>query len=199
MDQATLDNLLRMMSSENDSDAVMGLRGMQGLLRVKGIDMGRALTYIIQHKEVLAEAAPADEDKAVVTAAKAPLPAVEISGMPQCHSPRAGHIEIIVPGKTSGEIVALPASASAAGVHIAMGLKDALVAAAINKSRFKLKLNDNKNERGDVIETQLRAEYEREGMVPVTVWAGLPRGEVATLATVLRRAVAAAMPELVAE
>lgn len=196
MDKATLDKLVKMMSSENDSDAVMGLRGMQGLLRVEGIDFATALEFIIAHKEMFAEKTPAAIE-AGAPAEKAKLPAVEISGMPQCLSPRAGHVEIVVPGQTRGEVVALPGAAAPACAEIAAALKDALVAAAINKSRFKLKLQDVKNERGEIRETMLQAEYERQGMVPVMIWSNV-RGEVAALATVLRRAISASMPELAA-
>lgn len=197
MDKATLDKLVKMMSSENDSDAVMGLRGMQGLLRVEGIDFATALEFIIAHKEMLAQKTPAAIETSAPVKKAAALPVVEISGMPQCLSPRAGHVEIVVPGQTKGEVVALPGAAATAGTEIAAALKDALVAAAINKSRFKLKLQDIKNERGEIHETLLQAEYERQGMVPVMIWSNV-RGEVAALATVLRRAISASMPELAA-
>ena len=76
-------------------------------------------------------------------------------------------------------------------------MKVALVAATLNKSRFKLKLLDVKNGKGEIIETVLQAEYERDGMIPVRIWSNV-RGEVAALATVLRRAVANTLPDLVA-
>jgi hypothetical protein len=113
--------------------------------------------------------------------------------MPQCRAPRPGHIEIILAGKTAGEIVALPGAAAEQADIIAASMKDALVAAAINKSRFKLKLVDVK----DTAETALQAEYEREGMSPVRIWVNI-KGEVAALATVLRRYVANTVPELLA-
>ena len=56
---------------------------------------------------------------------------------------------------------------------------------------------DMKNASGEVVETALQAEYERAGMTAVRVWANV-RGEVAALATVLRKALSTALPDLVA-
>lgn len=202
MDKATFDNLIRMLSSENDGDAVMGLRGMQGLLRAEGIDFARALEYIVSNKVLIAKAAPAaapaPAPKAAATAAEETLPvSPEVMGMPQCFSVRAGQLEFMVAGRTKGEPVTLPGAAAAESRQIALNLKDAMVAASINKSKFRLKLQDVRNERGDISETLLRAEYEREGMVPIAVWSNV-RGEVAALASVLRRALNATVPEMIA-
>ncbi len=104
---------------------------------------------------------------------------------------------IIPPGTIAGEKIPLPGAAAAQSQEIADGVKDVLVAAVINKSRFKLKLVDVKDRFGDVAETILQGEYERDNMQPVKVWSNV-KGETAALATVLRRAVAAALPDLVA-
>lgn len=199
MDPVTRDNLIKMMMSENDSDAIMGLRGLQGLLRAEGIDLARAIMHIVDNKSLIQEKAPAAGGTVNVPApaAAAKPMALQISGSPQCHAPQAGMIEIVPPGKSGGEVVALPGAAAAECELIALHLKDALVAAAINKSTMKLKLFDVKNAKGEVIETTLQAEYEREGMVPIPIWSNV-RGEVAALATVLRRAVSASVPELMA-
>ena len=81
---------------------------------------------------------------------------------------------------------------------IASNLKDAVVAAVINKSRFKLKMVDTKDAKGKIVETILQAEYERPGMSPVRIWVLNNRGEVGALAVVLRKAVANSLPELAA-
>lgn len=199
MDTATRDNLVKMMMSENDSDAIMGLRGLQGLLRVEGIDMARAIMYIVDNKSLIRDQTPAAGGAVnIAPAAEAPKrQAIQVSGSPQCHAPQKGMLEIVPPGKSAGEAIALPGAAAAECELIALHLKDALVAAAINKSTMKLKLVDVKNAKGEIIETTLRAEYERDGMVPIPIWTNV-RGEVAALATVLRRAVAGSVPELIA-
>ncbi len=117
-----------------------------------------------------------------------------LPGMPECR-PGVNAVEIVPPGKTSGHIYALPGESAPAAGTIAECLKDALVAAIINKSRFKLKVVDARNGKGEVIETFLQAEYERPGMVPVRIWVN-NRGEVGALATVLRKAVAESLPEV---
>jgi hypothetical protein len=193
MDKDTFDKMLKMMESENDADAVMGLRGFQAMLKGEQVQFSKALGHIIKDIEQLKEkAAPA---AAAAPAAKAaPL---EVSGMPQCQSPQEGVIMIIPPGQTAGEPVLLPGESAAHSRDIAAMLKDALVAAAINKSRFKLKLVDVKDKRGDTTETILQAEYDRDGMSPVKIWSNV-KGEAAALATVLRRTVSSAMPDMMA-
>ena len=121
-----------------------------------------------------------------------------IAGVPECRMPRPGCIEIVLAGKSQGEIVQLPPVAAADAPTIAANLKDALVAAVINKSRFKIKVLEIKNSRGELMEAVLQAEYERSGMSPVRVWVNPTKGDVALLAAVLRKAVASNLPELVA-
>ncbi len=115
--------------------------------------------------------------------------------MPQC-SAAGSDITLATPAGVQ-EVIALPALAAAHAGMIAESLTDAIVAAVINKSRMKLKLVDNKNSKGEIIETILRAEYDRDGMMPVQVWVNA-RGEVAALAVVLRKGLANAMPEIMA-
>ena len=50
---------------------------------------------------------------------------------------------------------------------------------------------------GEFLALRLRAEYDRDGMMPVQVWVNA-RGEVAALAAVLRKGLANAMPEIMA-
>lgn len=193
MDPKEIEKIVRMMQSASDSDAVMGLRSFQRAVEAAGLDFGKVIPAAFS--QAVAEAAKPDQTIEQTKSAKQAAP-VAISGTPQCRVPQQGALELIPSGKTSGEIVTLPGVSASHSDAIASNLKDALVAAAINKSRFKLKLMDNKNARGEVIETVLQAEYERGGMSPIWVWVNV-RGEVAALATVLRRALAACMPEFI--
>ncbi len=195
MDQSQFDQMLKMIQSDNDSDALMGLRGLQGLFKHDGVDFAEAISFLVQNMDAMKSKSPTIDNAA--PKAPAARPPVTISGMPQCHMPRGGYIEIVPPGATTGLQVQLPGAAGEDAENIAGNFKDALVAAAINKSRFKLKLIDMKNASGEVVETALQAEYERAGMTAVRVWANV-RGEVAALATVLRKALATALPDLVA-
>lgn len=201
MDRDMIDRLIAMMASENDTDAVMGLRGFQGLLRADGIDFNQAMAALVAHVSTMkGAAAPAPQavTQSSVPAAQTPPPSVPATagnGMPQC-SVAGGDITLATPAGAQ-EVISLPALAAEHAGTIAESLTDAIVAAVINKSRMKLKLVDNKNSKGEVIETVLRAEYERDGMMPVQVWVNA-RGEVAALAAVLRKGLANAMPEIMA-
>lgn len=200
MDREMIDRLIAMMASENDTDAVMGLRGFQGLLRAEGIDFNQAMAALVAHVSTMkGTAAPAPQAAAPsVPAAQTTPPSVPASagnGMPQC-SVAGSDITLATPAGTQ-EVISLPALAAEHAGMIAESLTDAIVAAVINKSRMKLKLVDNKNSKGEVIETILRAEYDRDGMMPVQVWVNA-RGEVAALAAVLRKGLANAMPEIMA-
>lgn len=193
MDKDGFQSLIKMMSSETDSDAVMGLRGFQALLREEAVPFDKAMAHVFENlaslrAPVAAEAAPA---------APAARGEIKVSGMPQCAVVTVGVIMIVPPGTTSGEVITLPGAAAADTQAIADGVKDVLVAAVINKSRFKLKLVDIKDRYGDVTETVLQGEYDRENMQPVKVWSNV-KGETAALASVLRRAIGAAVPDLVA-
>lgn len=194
MDSHSLEKMLQMIETGDDSDALQGLRGLQGLLRHEGVIFTNAIQFAIENIDILKKSAPVIEQ---APAPAGPRPPVTISGMPQCEMVRPGVIEIIKPGETRGEPVALTGAAMQDAESIATNLKDALVAATINKSRFKLKVVEIKNARGETIETELQAVYDRADMVAVRVWVNV-RGEVATLAAVLRKAVANAVPELVA-
>lgn len=202
MDREMTDRLIAMMISENDTDAVMGLRGLQGLLKSEGIDFSRAMAAMLAHApaaKAVAQPAPlepiAAAPQAVATTPPPSVPAAAAGGLPQC-SAAGSDITLATPAG-GREVIALPAEAAAYAAMIAESLTDAIVAAVINKSRLKLKLVDNKNSKGEVVETTLRAEYDREGMMPVQVWVNA-RGEVAALAAVLRKGLANAMPEIMA-
>jgi|GEM_PF-1341231 len=195
MDNDTLQKLVKMMQSENDADAVMGLRGFQALLKGEEVDFAQAMDYIGANLASLKAKKEVTLDS--LTQAPAQRAQLQVSGMPQCVLAKPGVLMIVPPGQETGESVALPGAAAADGNAVADGLKDALVAAAINKSRFKLKVVDIKDRGGDVIETVLQAEYDRDGMAPIRVW-GNVKGEVAALATVLRRAVSSSMPDMLA-
>ena len=90
----------------------------------------------------------------------------------------------------------LPESMAGSAGILAESLKDAVVAAEINRCRMKLKLYDIKNTRGEVVETQVRAEYARTGMVPLIIWTAVNRGDAAALTAVLRPALTMALPQL---
>jgi hypothetical protein len=211
MNKALLSRFLTSIMSENDSEALLGLRGAQDLFKTSGTRFDLALNYAIEHFEKWAAASPAPSavESPVKSAAElqtktappdiAPSPTPAISsagGFPNILSPRAGVIEIIQAGKIHGDIHVLPGLAASDATHIGEMLKDAIVASIINKSRFKLKLADTKNNRGEILETTLQAEYDRADMSPVKIWAN-NRGEVGGLAVILRKAVSIAVPELV--
>ena len=105
-------------------------------------------------------------------------------------------VEIVLSGKT--EVCQLPGESAQHADTIATNLKDAVIAAVLNKSKFKLKLFDIKNGKGEITETALQAEYDRAGMVPIRIWVLNNRGEVGALASVLRKAVSTSLPELAA-
>jgi hypothetical protein len=197
MDEALLEKMLSLTQSANDADAVMGLHGLQKLFADSGSGLEDAIIYAAENIDALRKRAArvVDHQAAVPESGRMP---VAVSGMPQCRAPKAGCVEIIVPGSTQGALVTLPGVAAEQADAVASGLKDALVAAVINKSRFKLKLLDVKNKKGETVETVLQAEYDRDGMSPVRVWVNDSKGEVAALAAVLRKAVANALPDLVA-
>jgi hypothetical protein len=195
MDNDTMQKLVKMMQSENDADAVMGLRGFQALLKGEEVDFAKAISFVGENISNLKEKKPLSAE--ALTQAAQPRAKLQVSGMPQCVIAQPGVLMIIPPGQETGETVPLPGAAAAACDDVAAGLKDVLVAAAINKSRFKLKVLDVKDKYGDVAETILQAEYDRDGMSPIKVW-GNVKGEVAALATVLRRAVSSSMPDMVA-
>jgi hypothetical protein len=186
-----------MMASKNDSDAVMGLRSAQGLFQSEGISLVEALLFAAASLPALQAARRATIDHQPFSPAVRAAPLVNITGMPECRMPRLGHIEIVLSGKTTGEVVSLPGASAAEAEAVALNMKDALIAAVINKSRFKLKVVDIRNNRGDIAETVLQAEYDRPGMTPIRVWSNV-KGEVAALAAVLRRMVASCLPELLA-
>lgn len=193
MDKSGMEKLVAMMASDTDSDAVMGLRGFQAWLREENVPFAKAVMSIADNLPALR--APLNAES--LTATPQERGAVAVSGMPQCIAVMPGMIMIIPPGQTEGEKITLPGAAAAQTKEIADGVKDVLVAAVINKSRFKLKLVDIKDRFGEVVETVLQGEYDRAGMQPVKVWTNV-KGETAALATVLRRAVSAALPDLVA-
>lgn len=192
MDKNELGKLLKMVDSQNDTDALLALRAVQGMFKGEGVSFFDAVTYAADHVAEIKQTASAPPEAAV---AAGPAP-VQVSGMPQCRKPQHGFIEIIQPGQQSGLVVQLSPGAVEDADVIALNLKDALVAAVINKSRFKIKINDLKNPRGEITSSQLLAVFDREGMATVLLWENVAKGDVAGLATVLRQAMSSGMPEL---
>ncbi|MCE9507950.1 MAG: hypothetical protein K8R48_06530 [Alphaproteobacteria bacterium] len=202
MDKNLLEKFLKLLGSDQVSDSLMGLYGVQDLFKAEGASLDNALRYAADNLDKLGQGAgktidlqAAEKSAAPAVAKPAAPPVVNISGVPECRMLRAGILEIVQPGKADGDAYQLPGTSAQDAESIALGLKDAIVAAVINKSRFKLKLLDIKTGKGDILETILQAEYERVGMTPVRVWVG-SRGDVGALAAVLRKAVATSMPEL---
>lgn len=195
MDKKQLEIFLKQLGSPSGAEVLSGLRGVQELFSAAGTSVEDALRYAAVHPEKFQRAADQVIENQPV---KKPAAAIaNISGVPECRVPYPGAMEIVLAGNAEGTVYPLPGEAANDAEIIASNLKDAVVAAVINKSRFKLKLLDVKNGKGEVMETVLQAEYEREGMIPIRVWVN-SRGEVGALAAVLRKAVANSLPELVA-
>lgn len=195
MDKELLKKFLRLMASKSDPDAVMGLRGAQDLCRSEKVTLEDALQYAFDHVgQWKKQHSSADHKPVAETAAP---PAVNMSGVPECRLSRPGILEIVPVGNAVGDMYQLPGESAQHAEVIALHLKDAIVAAVVNKSRFKIKLSDVKNQNSEVTETVLRAEYDRAGMTPVMIWAN-NRGEVGALATVLRKIMSHSLPELMA-
>lgn len=201
MKREDLEALLKAIEDTHDSDAILGLRGLQNLFLAEGVSFSDALRFAAAGLPALK--ARRDQGKVIEAEVKktsvpaAPQAALAARGMPDCRVLSPGRFEILIPGAAQPEPVTLPDGSAADAQDIALHLKDALVAAVINKSRFKLKLFDVKNGKGEIVETALQAEYDRDGMSPIRVWVGV-KGEVAALATVLRKAVANCAPDFVA-
>ena len=189
-----LEELLRLIASENDPDALLGLRAMQGFCKTEGGRLEDALRYAVSHaEEWRLDYASTIEHETPERRAARPTPLPEI---PECRPLPDHSIEIIRPGESEGRRYKLPSYSVLQVGTVARGLKDAMVAAVINKTRFRLCLADipfKKRTRGE--EVHLIADYEREGMAPVVIWAGT-RGEAGGLAFVLRRALTETLPEI---
>lgn len=198
MKREEFNGLISALTSTSDSDALLALHALVSYLRKEGIDPQKAFGVMHEQLDQLKrESVTFDAVIQPVAAVSVERPPVSVSGVPQCHAPKPGCIELIVPGTTQGELVMLPGASAENSDAIADAVKDALLASVLNKSRFKLKLLDIKDQRGQIIETVLQAEYDRAGMTPIRIWVHA-RGEVASLAAVLRKAVANSFPDLVA-
>lgn len=193
MDRSQIEKYLTLLKSENDTDALMALRGLQNLFREAGTSLENAVRYAAEQIAFLAPekeipvpmpSSPAVQKKEIATT----------GNMPDFQA-KSGAFDIVVGGRV--EKVALPGAAAGDAPAVSMNMKDAVAAAIVNKSKFKLKLVDIKNNRGEIVETVLQAEYDRPGMVPIRIWAH-NRGEVGALAAVLRKCVASVFPDLAA-
>ncbi|MCK4944933.1 MAG: hypothetical protein KAI61_01370 [Alphaproteobacteria bacterium] len=191
MDKTLLKNFLKLIGSENDGDAVMGLRGAQSLFKSKDVSLEDALYYAADHIDQYKKEEDQSAEKVVASNS------VNMSEVPECRVSSAGNLEIVMSGNSAGDVYQLPGESALHAETIAACLKDAIVVSVISKSRFKLKLKDIKKGNGKIVETILQAEYAQEGVAPVLVWTN-NRGEVGALATVLRRIIADIFPELAA-
>lgn len=134
-------------------------------------------------------------------ATPAPAPAREAKsggGLPECVSLTSKgqqSIHVFAKGDKTGEVFALTGVAAGSCDAIADHLKDAMIAAILNASPVKMKLVDVKDSRNEVVETILRAEYDKPGTAPIKIWSGA-RGDVAMLASIMRKAAAYGLPDL---
>ena len=190
MDKTLLEKFLKLISSENDGDSLMGLRGAQSLFKSEEASLEDALRYAVDYIDQY----KAKEQQSAAEDGKSN--GVNTTGVPECRVPSAGSLEIVMSGKSDGDVYQLPGEAAQCAEIIAACLKDAIVVAVISKSKFKLKLKDIKKG-SKVIETILQAEYTTDGVAPVVVWRN-SRGEVGTLAAVLRKVITDSFPELAA-
>ena len=194
MDKNVLQGFIKLLNSENDPDAVMGLRGVQKILKEYNINLGDILLYAADnHEQFIKEAKPAEDVQAAPQAAAPAEKAVSTnaSGVPEFTVLSNGAIEVL------GNSYQLSGHAVEAVDMIAVNLQDSIVAAILNKCHFKLKLFDVKNDKDEITETILRAEFDRDGMQPVQIWSNT-KGEAGALAAVLRNLVKSNMPDLVA-
>ena len=111
MDKATLEKLVKLLSSETDTDAAMGLRSLQGYFRDEGTDLGRVIEFAIANMDELKKQGMTIEHVMGDPAKKSHAP-VNMSGMPQCWSPKSGCIELIPSGETTGDVVQLTGESS---------------------------------------------------------------------------------------
>lgn len=193
MDKRVLMQYIEYMESSVDSDAIIGLRGAQSFLKEFDLNIEQVLMYVADHyQNIKTVEQPAVEEKAA-----SPEDNVIASGeIPEFKSNAGGIIRVVFSNGAANNCI-LPACAANDAEHIALAMKDAVVAAIINKTHIKIKLFDAKGDDGKVVETILRTEYDREDMQPVNLWSGT-KGEAGTVASVLRPFIKEALPELVA-
>jgi len=194
MDKDLLAKFIDLMNSENDSDAIMGLRGVQNLFK----DIGGSFknTLMQASDNIIAIEVNKKQSSFINSAslnnsdiAENKIESVNESGVPELRVLSEGSIELVLSGNSSGKIYKLPEESAIDIIDIAENMKDSMVAAIISKCKFKLKLFDIKDDGGNIIETELRAEYEREDVIPVKIWSNNSRGETGLLASVLRKLV----------
>lgn len=188
LDLALLNKLADRMLSQNEGEALSGLRAVSGMFTEKGVNLKDAVLFAASHMDMWAikKTTPDLEKKMAVVADP---------GIPDCRVEGAHSIRVIRPGHKESEVFTIGGDAAVQIADICQHLKDALVVALLHKSAFKLKLVDVKDGKGQVVETILQAEYQKAGSAPVKIWAG-NRGEAGILATTLRKAAAWALPDL---
>ena len=193
MDKNLLEKFLKLMSSDNDGDSMMGLRGAQSLFKSKDVSLEDALRYAADNIDQYKESESQPAEKSVVSDGVSV--GINVSEVPECRVPSAGILEIVMSGKSKGDMYKLPGESAQHAETIATYLKDAIVVSVISKSQFKLKLRDIKKGNNEIAETILQAEYAQSGIAPILIWTN-NRGEVGALATVLRKIIADIFPDL---
>src|SRR3990172_456541 len=124
MDKNLLEDFLKLIGSENDSDAVMGLRGAQNLFRSTGASLEAALRYAADNFDRWGSVPDKTTDHQSAATPKA-APAVNMSAVPECRVSAPGAVEIVLSGKAGGDIYKLPGAAAQQAEDIALRLKDA--------------------------------------------------------------------------
>lgn len=191
LDLDILRKLADKLSSSAEGERLNGLQAVMQMFAEKGATIQDALVFAGGHMDMwaLGVAAPA------VAAAVLSGPSVDAAGIPDCRPEGVASLRVFRPGGKESEVFAITGVRVADMGDLCLHLKDALVAGLLHKSPFKLKLADIRDGKGQVVETVLQAEYQKDGSAPIRIWSG-NRGDAGVLATVLRKAVAWALPDL---
>lgn len=222
MDKQHLQQYLDVLASNDDQQSIMGLRALQSMFQEQGVTLEKAINYAagnledvkknnnnilesetVIEQEFTEQAAPdqpasgAQQQAAgQPDAPKPPSPAgAATTELPNCRSLKPGVIEFVPPHQPTGVEVNVIGEPAEQASDIAEHIRDAFVAAVLNKTTFKIKLNDIKDNHGEIIETIVQAEYARDNMTPVKIWTG-DRGAAGTLASAIRQGLKQAMPDM---
>ena len=156
LDPAELHVLLKSLESDVDADAVLALKSLKSVLTEQGVTLSALLSFafsgIEEIKEKTINIAPAVPEQPMEL-----RQVIQPQGLPECRVQGKGRLFISGDGSLKGETLVLTGAASENADDIALGLKDAFAAGILNKTRFKIKLHDVKNTRGDITHTILHA------------------------------------------
>ncbi len=187
-DLELLSKLADRMLSGNDGEALSGLHAVAGMFREKNISLKDAVLFAAKNSDMWAS------EKVDNAAKKEPVSVSADKGITHCQPSGVSAIEVFRPGHKESQVFELSGVAAMNLDDLCLHFKDALVAAQLNKSPFKIRLVDIKDEKGQVKETVMQAEYQKAGSAPVQIWRGT-RGEAGALAITMRKAAAWVLPE----